>query len=234
MPVRIRAAAWALSLAVFFLISCNPKEVSTASVFTLNGGEKDIVVGLGPDEQQVHFTLECDHGWELTPMAAENSWVNVSYERSTTTSWTFSLDVAEHTGNMARAASLLFHSDGKSRKFTVQQEAPAAFFWRRQIGAYGVKGGDALYSPPRQQLSVLHYPGGRSLRILEPESRRVVTLSGLPDKTEAGQELTLHYRVCEKGLVTVSETYTGVRVLRVTPSLAWLRQSDNLYFIVTP
>jgi hypothetical protein len=161
-------------------------------------------------------------------------WIQVVRDRTGSTRWEFTLHVAELTGVLPRAVTLVFHSGENQLKYTVQQEPPASFFWKRQIGAYGVKGGDFLYEPKRQQLSRLHYPGGTSLRILEPSSAKVCTLSGLPEQLEAGQELTLHYSVCEKGLVKVSETYAGVRVLRVTSSLAWLRLSDNLYFIITP
>ena len=232
---RILAAAWETSLAIFLLASCHTKEVNEPTVFTLNGAEKDVVVGLGPDAQTIHFTLECDHGWELNPLgAADGEWVQVNRERTTTTTWTFTLSIAELTGVMPRSASLLFRSGSLTRKFTVQQEAPAPFFWRRQIGAYGVKGGDFLYDPSRQQLSQLHYPGGTSLRILEPATARVCTLSGLPETLEAGQSFTLQYRVSEKGLVTCFETYPDVRVLRVTSSLAWLRWSNDVYFIIIP
>ena len=234
MPRRILAAAWVFALALILLSSCRSKEVNEPSVFTLNGAEKDIFVGLGPDAQTLRFTLECDHGWELSPMAMDSEWIRLSQERTSNTIWTFTLDISEQTGAMSRSANLIFRSGSLSRKFTVQQEAPAPFFWRRQIGAYGVKGGDFLYDPSRQQLSQLRYPGGASLRILEPSTARVCTLSGLPEKLEAGQVLNLQYRVSEKGLVTYFETYPGVRVLRVTSSLAWLRFSDNVYFIVTP
>jgi hypothetical protein len=234
MPRRILAAAWVLALAVVLLSSCRRKEVDEPSVFTLNGAEKDIVVGLGPDAQTVSFTLECDHGWELSPMAVDEAWIRMSQERTSTTTWTFILSISELTGATSRSASLLFHSGSLKRKYTVQQEAPAPFFWRRQIGAYGVKGGDFLYNPARQQLSQLRYPGGMSFRILEPATARVCTLSGLPEKLEAGQAFTLQYRVSEKGFVTQYESYPDVRVLRVTSSLAWLRFNDNVYFIVTP
>lgn len=230
---RILSALGALSLAFLFLISCKRPE-SEASVLTLNGEDRDIMVGLGPDADTLRFTLQSNKGWELTPLGKDDSWVTLEHERTGTTSWSFSLAVSELTGILPRSVSLLFHSEGKTRKFTVQQEPPASFFWRRQIGAYGVKGGDFLYYPPGQQVSQLRYPGGTVLRILEPASAKVCTLSGLPETLVAGQECTLHYRVCEKGLVTISETYEGVRVLRVTPSLAWLRQSDNVYFIVIP
>ena len=231
---RILAVAGALSLALLLLSSCRRKEVDEPSVFTLNGAEKDIIVGLGPDAQTVSFTLECDHGWELSSMALDGAWIQLSQERTAVTTWTFTLSISELTGPTSRSASLLFHSGSLTRKYTVQQEAPAPFFWRRQIGAYGVKGGDFLYDPPRQQLSILHYPGGTSFRILEPATARVCTLSGLPEKLEAGQAFTLQYRVSEKGFVIYYETYPDVRVLRVTSSLAWLRFSDNVYFIVTP
>ena len=227
MPRRILAAAGAWFLAAICLISCHTQEKEPA-FFTLNGAERDIVVGLGPDAQELSFTLESNGGWELSPLAADSTWVRVRHERTGTTNWTFRLNIAE------LSASLVFHSAGQTRKYTVQQEPPSSFFWRRQIGAYGVKGGDCLYDPARHQLSWLHYPGGTSLRILEPATAKVSTLSGLPEKLEAGQEFTIHYRVCEKGLVTVSESYPGVRVLRVTPSLVWLRKSDNIYFIVMP
>lgn len=233
MQKRILAVAGAWILALICLISCRRPE-SEAAFLTLNGAERDVLVGVGPDATSLSFTLESNKGWELTPLGKEDGWLQFKHERTGTTSWTFSVEVAELTGVLPRSASLLFQCEGKTRKYTVQQEAPASFFWRRQVGAYGVKGGDFLYYPPQQQLSQLRYPGGTVLRILEPASAKVCTLSGLPETLEAGQELTLHYRVTEKGLVTVSETYEGVRVLRVTPSLAWLRQTDNVYFIVMP
>ena len=231
---RILTAAGALALVVLCWISCRRQEANESILFTLNGAEKDIVVGLGPDANTLQFTLACNRGWELMPFTGEVDWIQVHRERTGTTTWQFTLQIGELTGVLPRAASLVFRSGDQSLKYTVQQEPPAAFFWKRQIGAYGVKGGDFLYDSRQQQLSLLHYPGGTSLRILDPASARVCTLSGLPEHLEAGQEITLHYRVCEKGLVKVSEYYTGVHVLRVTSSLAWLRQSDNVYFIITP
>lgn len=233
MPKSILKAAGVWLLAAICLISCHSQE-NEKLFFTLNGAERDIVVGLGPDAEELSFTLESNNGWNLRPLAADSTWVHLKPERTSITSWNFSLSIDELTGVLPRSASLVFQSGGQTRKYTIQQEPPASFFWRRQIGAYGVKGGDFLFDPSRHQLSWLHYPGGTSLRILEPATARVCSLSGLPETLEAGQEFTLHYRVSEKGLVTVSESYPGVRVLRVTSSLAWLRMSDSVYFIIMP
>lgn len=98
-------------------------------------------------------------------------------------------------------------------------------------GAYGVKGGDKIQLPS-SQTSVLKYGNSFSYRILDPSTLTVVSLSGLPAKLEVGKRISLHYRLARGGRTLESEVYENVEILLTNDQMAWLKQSDEIFFVI--
>ena len=100
-------------------------------------------------------------------------------------------------------------------------------------GAYGVPGGDVVYTPGRIQQSILLYGDCMSFRLLEPAAARVATLSGVPRSLKPSLRFPVHYRLQERGLNRVSESFE-VQVIRIREGLVWLRKDDDIFFVVRP
>lgn len=100
-------------------------------------------------------------------------------------------------------------------------------------GAYGVEGGNEVVSDG-VQTSLLTYPEGRSWRLLKPLSRKVVSLSALPESFRQGERIQFLYRVSERGIIRVNHTFTDVEVLQVTDSLVWLKRDEHTFFVLEP
>lgn len=98
-------------------------------------------------------------------------------------------------------------------------------------GAYGVKGGDQVLDPSRQSGSLI-VGDTFSYRILDPGSLTVVSLSGLPVTLREGHKITVHYRLFKGGRTLENEVYENVDILRVTDTMAWLRKSDQIFFVI--
>ena len=74
-------------------------------------------------------------------------------------------------------------------------------------GTYGLEGGDVVFDPAVNQLSVVEYPEGCSYRLLNIQKLSVTSVSGLPRVLETGDKVTFLYRVLEQGHSVVSTTY---------------------------
>lgn len=98
-------------------------------------------------------------------------------------------------------------------------------------GAYGVKGGDKIVLPS-SQTSVLNYGKSFSYRILETSTLTVVSLSGLPAGLKVGDSISLYYRLARGGRTLESEMYENVEILMITDKMAWLKKSDEIFFVI--
>lgn len=98
-------------------------------------------------------------------------------------------------------------------------------------GAYGVKGGDQVVDPSRQ--AGVYISGNTlSYRILDPASLTVVSLSGLPVPLQEGSSVSVHYRLARGGRTLESEVYENVRILLINDKMAWLKKSDQIFFVI--
>lgn len=98
-------------------------------------------------------------------------------------------------------------------------------------GAYGLEGGDVIFDPSVNQLSVVEYQGGCSYRMLNPEKVSVVSVSGLPQVLSEGDSVSFLYRVLEHGHSTVSTRY-DMTVLQMKDGKAWLKQNDSTFVVI--
>lgn len=98
-------------------------------------------------------------------------------------------------------------------------------------GAYGVPGGDQSLNSQRQK-SALFYDNSFAFRLLEPSSRTVVSLSGLPASLQEGDRISVYYRVAKGGKTLESELYENVEILMISDKMAWLKKSDQIFFVV--
>ena len=98
-------------------------------------------------------------------------------------------------------------------------------------GAYGVEGGDVVFDPSVNQLSILEYQGGCSYRILNPDKATVISISGLPRGLTEGERVSFLDRVLEQGHSSVSTRY-NMTVLQIKDGKAWLKQDDETFFVI--
>lgn len=98
-------------------------------------------------------------------------------------------------------------------------------------GAYGVEGGDEVLAPSRQ--SGVYITGKTfSYRILDPASLTVVSLSGLPVSLQEGNKISVHYRLQRAGRTLESKVYENVEILLTNGNMAWLKESDQIFFVI--
>lgn len=98
-------------------------------------------------------------------------------------------------------------------------------------GAYGLEGGDVIFDPVINQLSVVEYPGGCSYRLLDPLKLSVTSISGLPRVLSAGETVSFLYRVMEQGHSVVSTRYE-MTVFQLKDNKAWLKQNDSTFVVI--
>ena len=104
----------------------------------------------------------------------------------------------------------------------LQQETP---------GAYGVPGGNIL-PEDGWQTGILRYGNHRqNFRLIHPAQARVISLSGLPRPLSEGMEVNALYRETVRGYTRTCIPYR-LRVLRVREHKAWLKESDQTYFVI--
>ena len=98
-------------------------------------------------------------------------------------------------------------------------------------GAYGVEGGDEVLAPSRQ--SGVYITGKTfSYRILDPASLTVISLSGLPVSLKEGDRVSVHYRRQRDGRTLESKVYENVEILLTNDHMAWLKESDQIFFVI--
>ena len=101
-------------------------------------------------------------------------------------------------------------------------------------GIYDAQGGNRLYDSASQQLSRLVSGGRVSMRILEPGTLRVLSVSSWPENLHEGDRVQLFCRETERGITRFSKQYADVRVLKVKDGLVWLESPEGVRFIVVP
>ena len=185
------------------------------------------------DPQTLHFELYCDGLWDMREEGVRANWVE---SRTVTTlkknTWSISIQITENTANISRRTVFVLYSENVQRRVVIVQSVEDPIFRVHELGAYGVPGGDVIFTSNYFQYSRLQYgSNGLSVRFLEPDEARVTTLGGLPRNLETGMQFPLMYRVTEQGYTRILETIP-VQVIRVRDSLVWLKKDDNEYFVI--
>lgn len=185
------------------------------------------------DPQTLHFELYCDGLWDMREEGVRANWVE---SRTVTTlkknTWSISIQITENTANISRRTVFVLYSENVQRRVVIVQSVEDPIFRVHELGAYGVPGGDVIFTSNNFQYSRLQYgSNGLSVRFLEPDEARVTTLGGLPRNLETGMQFPLMYRVTEQGYTRILETIP-VQVIRVRDSLVWLKKDDNEYFVI--
>ena len=99
-------------------------------------------------------------------------------------------------------------------------------------GAYGVPGGDQILLPSRQ-LGVLFYGSSFSVRLLDPATVTVASISGLPEGLSEGQKVSFVYRLSSRGRTLALQAYEDIPVVRIKDNLAWLKKDDQTFFVIS-
>lgn len=99
-------------------------------------------------------------------------------------------------------------------------------------GAYGVPGGDQILLPSRQ-CGVLTYGNSFSVRLLDPSTLTVASISGLPLGLRQGQRVSFLYRLSTRGRTLATQAYENVQVLQLKDQMAWLKADDNTFFVIS-
>lgn len=185
------------------------------------------------DPQTLHFELYCDGLWDMREEGVRANWIE---SRTVTTlkknTWSISIQITENTANISRRTVFVLYSENVQRRVVIVQSVEDPIFRVHELGAYGVPGGDVIFTSNNFQYSRLQYgSNGLSVRFLEPDEARVTTLGGLPRNLETGMQFPLMYRVTEQGYTRILETIP-VQVIRVRDSLVWLKKDDNEYFVI--
>ena len=111
-----------------------------------------------------------------------------------------------------RRARLVFSSgsgeDALSESLEVVQTGHDPFLQTRQLGFYGLPGGDILSEDGVSQISRVWHPDGTAdFRILFPAQARMCTLWALPAALTPGQSASLKVTVQQQGFTTFVGQY---------------------------
>ena len=185
------------------------------------------------DPQTLHFELYCDGLWDMREEGVRANWVEsrtvTALKKNT---WSISIQITENTANISRRTVFVLYSENVQRRVVIIQSVEDPIFRVHELGAYGVPGGDVIFTSNNFQYSRLQYgSNGLSVRFMEPDEPRVNTLGGHPRKMETWMQFPLIYRVTEQGYTRILETIP-VQVIRVRDSLVWLKKDDNEYFVI--
>ena len=233
--MRPQKSLFLLLLAVlsFLLPSCEEREVAPdESSFVLNGRTGHFQLQASADVQTLRMSLRAAKSWSVEQEGVPADWVECRWEKRTEGYWQVFFSLDENPLPNARQAVFVFSSGTLVRKVTLVQAVEDPIFRVHNMGAYGVPGGDIVFTPGESQYSLLNYaPDAWSFRLLEPSAARVMSLSGLPRPIEAGMQVKLHFRVMERGFIRISEPL-NLLVIRVREPLVWLKKDDDTYFVV--
>ena len=231
--MKIRLAAY---LAVLLAaVSCGDpenKEPQVAGYLVVNSKATDSERDVSPDGAEFTFTVTCDADWTVT-QAEEYVWMTVGEKvRKEKNSWTLPITVQPNEGEYPRSARLDFSADEYSLSVTLNQAAPDPLTLNKNPGLYGVPGGDVLVTAGRQSSS-FHYGDRWSYRVVDPVTLTVCALGNIPEHLRSGDLIPfLSFKKVVQGLAESNETFRNVVVVRSTPTMVWLRQSESVYFIV--
>ena len=65
-----------------------------------------------------------------------------------------------------------------------------------------------------------------------PYNLTAVSISGLPVGFSEGDLITLYYRLSKSGKTQEYEVYENVRILRINDTMAWLKVSEDVFFVI--
>ena len=215
------AAAWALW-------ACQePKEEEAA--FLVNRQKENSTFTIAPEGGDFPLFVVSDAEWAYKPKT-QAPWLTITEQKVNSTSWMLTLTAGEYVGEGARQVVLVFTSGKRTREVTVLQEPEDPLLQVTVPGAYGVEGGDVVYSRTQAQISRLTDGDTYSFSLLYPADVKVVSIS-VPSSLEAGADVSVGYRVVEKDRTLVKTDYTA-RVLRIREPYVWLKASDSVYFVI--
>ena len=217
------------------MAACRPKE-EEASYLLLNGSPDDCRVVLQSDHKQITVEVSCDSPWSCMADESVSSWIAFYREKDSSreNSWFFVLDIHawEEPSPVSREAVFLFTAGSLSRRLVVQQRPPDPMREVTIPGVYNAPGGDIVFDPLREQASCLAYGSVLSVRMINPQEGRVVTVAGLPANYQEGSVSAIDYRVMVKGITLAKGHYDQADVIRVADSMVWLRAEPGVYFIL--
>ncbi|MBQ3873457.1 MAG: BACON domain-containing protein [Bacteroidales bacterium] len=231
--MKVRLAAYlAIAAAVISCVEPEKKDPDVAGFLVVNRQVGDFELPVSPDGANVTLTVTCDAAWTAT-LPKETSWIRIGEKsRGEKNIWTLSLDVLPNEGEYPRSSEITISADDYSTVVTVSQTAPDPLTLNKNPGLYGVQGGDVLLNQGRQASS-FHYGERWSYRLVDPLTLTVSALGNIPENLVSGDVIPfLTFKTVTQGLSDYTETFRNVTVVRSTPTMVWLRQSESVYFIV--
>lgn len=209
------------------------KNTEPAGFLVVNRQVADSEIKVSPDGGQLEISVTCDADWNVSELE-EYSWISpgsrVREEKKNT--WTLPVTVDPNEGEYPRSGILAFTADEYRIELTLSQTAPDPLTLNKNPGLYGIPGGDVLVTPGRQSSS-FHYGDRWSYRVVDPVTLSVYALGNIPESISSGDVIPfLSYKAVSQGLSESNETFRNVTVVRSTPTMVWLRQSESVYFIV--
>ncbi len=221
-------ALLAVLSACFLLSSC--KEPKTESRFLVNRQNSDSDFFVDPSGGEFPLYVESDGEWEFsfkTPVV----WLQAREQQLNASSWMLRLTASKNPGDAPRQAVIRFTAEGHSLEVTVRQEPEDPVLRVSVPGAYGVEGGTLAYLRGANQISRLTDGDVYRFSLLFPEQVKAATIQ-VPASLEEGMRVTVGYKVVEKDRTLVNTTCPDALVLRLKDGFAWIKCSEDLYFVI--
>ena len=223
-----------VAAALAALACCEPKPDDPAGedgLFLVNGISGNSSFTPSADPQTLRIKVVSTAQWSFQPEGAPPEWITtVSRTPVGSGNWLVSFELQENTTEEARTAVFVFSSGKQSCKVTISQSVEDPLFRVGTEGAYGVPGGD-ITRGNGWQFGRLQYGGGQNFHLVNPQLVMAATLSGLPLTLVPGQQLHVLYRLQERGLTRVCVPFQ-VQVIRVREDRAWLKASEETFFVI--
>jgi len=216
-------------LAALALVSCREKPEETRFVVNMKSEDSEFVVAAEGGTFELY--VECSQEeWDYRFKSAV-SWVKAVQQKVNNTSWMLTLTADENLGPDTRKAVIVFSCGALSREVTVCQSPEDPVLLVNVPGAYGTGVEDTVFERSRNQMSRLTDGDTFVFSLLYPADVRVVSIS-VPSTLEAGASVPVGFKVVEKDRTLVKTDYLDVQVLRIRDGWVWLKQSEEVYFVI--
>lgn len=215
--------------ALFSLTSCeDPQPEESAFLVNKQTGNSSLLLSPEGGSSELFVVSDAEWNYQVKEPAP---WLSVNNQKVNSTSWMLVLTAGEYTGDKPRQTVLVFTSEGRTREVTVVQNPEDPILQVTVPGIYGVDGANLLYERTRCQISRLTEGNSFRFTMLYPSEVKAVSVT-VPASLEAGDLITVGYKVVEKDRTLYKSDFPSSTVLRVREPLVWIKAAEGVYFII--
>lgn len=139
---------------------------------------------------------------------------------------------APNEGFQPRSTVIRFIADNFGETYSVVQLGMDPILKETAWGFYGIEGGDIRYEPLTDQVSRLYSDGKETFRLLHPGDRCVHVLSGIPENLRAGDAFQVSCFKVDTDYGQSERVSHTVSVVKTDGETAWLKETDQVFFVV--